>query len=212
MREQEYIFNTELGQKLLVLTRAGFVISNHINDLILRDKIKEKILDIYEAYGSGRRTAELLGKIETLDNLLHLSGHLGAANDEHIKKLRNGYLVFKSHIVLTQQMKTSSDVESGLSYTEQKTISVSDDLTSIKESGKRSDMIASPVRAKISERYDHILNFIRNNNGKAQLSQVMGLFPKLSEKSIRNDLAQLCVDGKLKRVGWGQTSFYQIIS
>ena len=72
MEGQEYIFNTELGQKLLVLTRAGFAISNQINDLIMRDKIKGKVLDIYEAYGGGKRAGEILREIETLDNLLYL--------------------------------------------------------------------------------------------------------------------------------------------
>lgn len=209
MLEQDHIFNTELGKKLLVLTRAGFAVSNQINDLIMRDKIKGKVLDIYEAYGSGKRAGELLREIETLDNLLHLSGHLGVAKDEHVKKLRNGYLVFKSHIVLAQQTRTAPDVEK-LPDAGQKTMPMSDVAVLRKDSAKRSDMIAPPVRAKISERHDKILNFIHDNDRKAQLSQVIGLFPKLSEKSIRNDLAQLCADGKLKRVGWGPTSFYQL--
>ena len=110
MDGQEYIFNTELGQKLLVLTRAGFAISNQINDLIMRDKIKGKVLDIYEAYGGGKRTGEILREIETLDNLLYLSGHLGVAKEEHIKKLRNGYLVLKSHVVLAQQARPIFDL------------------------------------------------------------------------------------------------------
>ncbi|OGD32864.1 hypothetical protein A2833_03350 [Candidatus Azambacteria bacterium RIFCSPHIGHO2_01_FULL_44_55] len=213
MEGQEYIFNTELGQKLLVLTRAGFAISNQINDLIMRDKIKGKVLDIYEAYGGGKRAGEILREIETLDNLLYLSGHLGVAKEEHIKKLRNGYLVLKSHVVLTQQARPVFDLpplrSSESNNIESKTFGP-DAPASKKDLPKRSDMIALPIRAKISERHNKVLDFIKNNDGKAQLSQLISLFPKLSEKSIRNDLAQLCADGKLKRIGWGQTSFYQL--
>ena len=104
---EEDIFNTDIGKKFLALTKACFKASDLITDLVLREKIKNQTLDIYELF-SNRNNPELIKEIDALDGLFHLGGHLGLVKDEHLKLLRNGLLVFKSHIVLTLHQNQKS--------------------------------------------------------------------------------------------------------
>lgn len=202
------VFSTELGKKLLMLTKAGFVISNLLNDLVIREKVKGKILAIYETYSNNRESQVLIEEISALDNLLHLSSHLKLAGDNHIEKLRNGYLVFKSHIVLNSyQPKTETVISQEIVNARKPAES------QIKGALSNNKSVSSAVlrNSRINERYEKVLNFIKGNNNRAQFSQLMSLFPGLSEKSLRNDLTFLCSRGKLKRIGWGPTSYYIIV-
>ncbi len=46
----EDIFNTELGKKIMALTKASFKVSDLIPDLFLREKIKSQILNVYKNF------------------------------------------------------------------------------------------------------------------------------------------------------------------
>jgi len=96
---EEDIFNTELGKKFLALVKASFKVSDLIPDLVLREKTKSQILNVYKIF-FGKNYAELLKEIDVLDNFFFLAGQLNFVKDNHLRILRNGFLVFKSRIIL----------------------------------------------------------------------------------------------------------------
>jgi len=100
---EEEIFNTELGKKILSLIKASFKVSDLISDLVLREKIKNQILNVYESFFSaegGKKYSDLLKEIDVLDNFFFLAGQLSLVKDNYLRILRNGFLVFKSRIIL----------------------------------------------------------------------------------------------------------------
>ncbi len=96
---EEDIFNTELGKKILALIKASFRVSDLIPDLFLREKIKIQILNVYRIF-LAKQHSDLLKEIDVLDNFFFLAGQLNFVKDNHLRILRNGFLVFKSRIVL----------------------------------------------------------------------------------------------------------------
>ncbi|KKU75378.1 MAG: hypothetical protein UY02_C0053G0002 [Candidatus Giovannonibacteria bacterium GW2011_GWB1_47_6b] len=92
----EDIFDSELGRKILALTKASFKVSDLISDLVLREKIKHQVIEIYKTFliDSGNQSfSELLKEIDILDHYFYLGGHLNLIKEEHLKQLRNGFLV-----------------------------------------------------------------------------------------------------------------------
>ena len=111
----EEIFDSELGRKILALTKASFKVSDLIPDLVLREKIKHQVLEVYKTFliDSGNQSfSELLKEIDILDHYFCLGGHLNLIKEEHLKQLRNGFLVFKSHIILAMNENGKSDIDS----------------------------------------------------------------------------------------------------
>jgi len=96
---EEEIFNTELGRKILALVKASFKVSDLIPDLFLREKIKIQILNVYKNFFE-KKYSDLLKEIDVLDNFFFLAGQMNFVKDNHLRVLRNGFLVFKSRIVL----------------------------------------------------------------------------------------------------------------
>ena len=96
----EDFFDNELGRKILALIKASFKVSDLISDMALRDKIKHQVLSIYKIFFE-KKYSELLKELDILDSFFFLAGHLNLAKEEHVKTLRNGFLVFKSQIILT---------------------------------------------------------------------------------------------------------------
>lgn len=96
---EEEIFDTELGKKVLALTKASFKVSDLIPDLFLREKIKSQILNVYRIFLE-KRYFDLLKEIDVLDNFFFLAGQMNFVKDIHLRVLRNGFLVFKSRIIL----------------------------------------------------------------------------------------------------------------
>ena len=95
----EDFFDNEIGRKILALTKASFKVSDLIPDLVLREKIKSQILAVYKKFIENNHP-ELLKEIDVLEHYFYLGGYLNLIKKEHVKQLRNGFLVFKSHIVL----------------------------------------------------------------------------------------------------------------
>src|SRR3989344_3019851 len=106
----EDIFNSEIGRKILALTKASFKVSDLISDLVLREKIKHQVLDVYKTFlifNAEKNHSKLLREIDILDHYFYLGGHLNLIKEEHLKQLRNGFLVFKSHIILAMNNNTN---------------------------------------------------------------------------------------------------------
>ncbi len=200
---EEDIFNTELGKKIMALIKAGFKVSDLISDLIIREKIKNQILNVYENFfsaegplrqssseASGKNYSDLLKEIDVLDGLFFLAGQLNLVKENHLRILRNGFLVFKSRIILAMNESPKVKKEVVKSGPE-----LSDRQKNILE--KFSAKGGSPAGGQ--------------NKDTLKLAEIMEFFPGVSEKTVRNELSSLVGLKKIIRSGQGGSSFYKII-
>lgn len=197
---EENILNTDLGRKVLALSKACFKASDLMTDLVLREKIKQQTLVVYKTFFE-KKYHDLIKEIDVLDSLFHLAGHIGLGNPEHLKLLKNGLLVFKSHVILNVHQKPRQAVE----ITE-----ASAPVPAFKQQ-KNSAAKLTVRTAVIGSRQEKILNRFSNKETRLQLADFTELLPELSEKTIRNDLVFLMERGKISRQGRGSGSFYQLL-
>ena len=188
---EEDIFNTELGKKFLALVKASFKVSDLIPDLVLREKIKSQILNVYRIF-SEKRYFDLLKEIDVLDNFFFLAGQLNFVKDIHLRILRNGFLVFKSRIVLAMNAPLSPRDELGTPRVH----------PVVKKEAVKSEV-------KLSERQEKILEKFKNKE-TLKLAEILDLFPGISEKTVRNELSSLIGLKKITRNGQGNGSFYKM--
>lgn len=185
----EEIFNTEIGRKILALTKASFRVSDLISDLVFREKIKHQTLAVFEKFVA-KNYRELLKEIDTLNHYFYLGGHLNLVKEEHLKQLRNGFLVLKSHIILSMNESSKSDTHSLISP-----------LASENVGGSVSNLSAK--QKKILEKFE--------DKNTLKLSEIMEVLQNLSEKTVRNELSDLINLGKITRSGIGNGSFYKLV-
>ena len=183
----EDIFNTELGKKFLALTKASFKVSDLIPDLVLREKIKIHILNVYKNFFE-KEYSDLLKEIDVLDNFFFLAGQLNFVKDNHLRVLRNGFLVFKSHIVLALNESPKTFMDS---------------MAAVKKEAVKQEV-------KLSERQEKILDKFQSKE-TLKLAELLDFFPDVSEKTIRNELSSLIGLKKITRSGQGNGSFYQML-
>ena len=188
---EEEIFSTEFGKKILALTKASFKVSDLIPDLVLREKIKSQILNVYRIF-SEKRYFDLLKEIDVLDNFFFLAGQLNFVKDIHLRILRNGFLVFKSRIVLAMNAPLSPRDELGTPRVH----------PVVKKEAVKSEV-------KLSERQEKILEKFKNKE-TLKLAEILDLFPGISEKTVRNELSSLIGLKKITRNGQGNGSFYKM--
>jgi len=198
---EEDIFNTELGRKILALTKASFKVSDLIPDLVLREKIKHQVLDVYKNFFDKTKDSVLLKELDVLDSLFYLAGHLNLAKEDHIKSLRNGFLIFKSHIILAVHDNPRGEKADFVpaKISPEKTPKNMAEKTEEKSIGAKSE--------KLSNRQEKIIKQFQNKQ-KLQLSDLTKHFPSLNERTIRNDLSYLIEIGKITRRGKGSGSYY----
>lgn len=181
------ILDTNLGKRILALTRAGFKVSDLISDLVLREKIKSQILSVYKAFLQ-KNHSELLKEINILDGYLFLGGHLGLIKENHLQALRNGFLVFKSNVVLMMN-------ESPKIIPEKATVSVKKE-------------IAKP-ETKLNERQEKMMKYFKEHD-EIKMSDLTELFPNVSRRTLSSDLGGLVKLGEITRHGsMGTSSFYK---
>ena len=188
---EEDIFNTELGKKFLALVKASFKVSDLIPDLVMREKIKSQILNVYKNFFE-KKYSDLLKGIDVLDNFFFLAGQLNFVKDNHLRILRNGFLVFKSRIVLAMNAPLSPRDELG--------------TPRVHPVVKKE---AVKPKVKLSERQEKILEKFQNKE-TLKLAEILDFFPGVSEKTVRNELSSLIGLKKITRSGQGNGSFYQM--
>ncbi len=180
---EEDIFNTELGKKFLALIKASFKVSDLIPDLVLREKIKIQILNVYESFLE-KKYSDLLEEVNVLDGFFFLAGQLNFVKDIYLRVLRNGFLIFKSRIVLMLNGPPKKEA--------------------VKPEVKLSE------RPAYTSRQEKILEKFQNKE-TLKLAEILDFFPGVSEKTVRNELYSLIGLKKITRSGQGNGSFYQII-
>ena len=184
---EEEIFNTELGRKILALVKASFKVSDLIPDLFLREKIKIQILNVYKNFFE-KKYSDLLKEIDVLDNFFFLAGQMNFVKDNHLRVLRNGFLVFKSRIVLVLHESPKISFDSTMAVKKE----------------------AVKPEVKLSERQEKILEKFQNKE-TLKLAEILEFFPGVSEKTVRNELSSLVGLKKITRNGQGNGSLYKII-
>ena len=204
----EDFFDSELGRKILALTKASFKVSDLIPDLVLREKIKHQVLDVYKTFlifNAEKNHSKLLREIDILDHYFYLGGHLNLIKEEHLKQLRNGFLVFKSHIILAMNKGDKSDNDSQI-------ISFADDRRPAQAGSKMGQSFAKGGSASggenLNAKQKTILEKFSEKN-TLKLAEILELFPDVSERTVRNELTSLIGLGKLTRDGRGNGSFYK---
>ena len=204
----EDIFDSELGRKILALTKASFKVSDLISDLVLREKIKHQVLEVYKTFLiDSKNQSLLLREIDVLDHYFYLGGHLNLIKEEHLKQLRNGFLVFKSHIVLTLHQNQKSRLAND-TFESPNSAPTIEKTTKI--AGKKTVDAASQIDSGLTERHQKLLARFPDKETSLQLSDFIALFPKLSDRTIRNELSYLIELGKITRRGMGSGSYYKV--
>lgn len=169
----------------MALVKAVFKVSDLIPDLIIREKIKKQNLEVYESFVSGdgkKNYSDLAKNIDTLRGFLFLAGQMNFIKEEHLKTLENGFLVFKSHLIIVPVAKRES----------------------VKQ---EMEQIEHPV---FTERQEKILEKFKDQE-IFKLAEITELFPNVSEKTIRNELKSLIELKKITRSGHGGSSFYRTV-
>jgi len=189
------IFNTELGRKILALTKASFKVSDLISDLVFRGKIKEQVIEVYKTFlmfNAEKNHGELLKEINVLDHYFYLGGHLNLIKEEYLKQLQNGFLVFKSHIILAMNENDKSDTGShkGARLSDERELASGGESLNAKQK-------------KIMEKF--------SSKDTLKLAEILELFPDISERTIRNELTFLIGLGEITRDGRGNGSFYRLL-
>ena len=187
---EEGIFNTEIGKKFLALIKASLKVSDLIPDLVLRGRIKTQVLDVYKIF-TEKNYRGLLKEIDVLDGYIFLGGHLNLIKEEHCRALRNGFLIFKSRIVLL--------------VNEPQKITPVEKKETIKK--PESELTERPA---YTGRQEKIMNYFQEHK-QVKLAEILGLFPDVSEKTVRNELTLLKDLKKITRSGNGNSSFYKML-
>jgi len=177
----------------LALTKASFKVSDLIPDLVLREKIKHQVLEVYKTFSifnAEKNHSNLLREIDILNHYFYLGGHLDLIKKEHLKQLQNGFLVFKSHIVLAMNENSKFNTDSQI-------VPLTDKRRKV---GQSENLNAK--QKKILEKF--------SNKNILKLAEILELFPDVSERTIRNELTFLIGLGKITRDGRGNGSFYKL--
>ena len=203
----EDFFDNEIGRKILALIKASFKVSDLIPDLVFREKIKHQILEVYKTFliDSGNQSfSALLKEIDILEHYFYLGGHLNLVKEGHLKQLQNGFLVFKSHIVLLNNI---NDENKNLLIPR-----IEESAPQLRGGGRilgiNKYKHASDPTENLTAKQKKILEKFENKN-TLKLAEILELFPDISEKTVRNELNFLIKLGKITRGGWGNGSFYK---
>ena len=200
----EDFFDNELGRKILALTKASFKVSDLIPDLVLREKIKHQVLEVYKTFLiDSKNQSLLLREIDVLDHYFYLGGHLNLIKEEHLKQLRNGFLVFKSHIVLAMNERGKS----GISSQDIPVVSLRD--ISRRETDDRPKAGSASGGENLNAKQKKIMEKFESKD-TLKLAEMLELFPDVSERTVRNELTSLIGLGKITRDGRGNGSFYKL--
>lgn len=202
---EESIFNMELGKKVLALIKACFKVADLIPDMFLREKIKNQILNVYELFFK-KHYPELLKEIDLLSGLFFLAGQMDFVKENHLRVLKNGFLVFKSRIVLAlnESSKISKDPISPQTAVQPVLINGSGESDKVvKKEPVKPEIRLSKRQEKIMEKF--------NDNETLKLAEIKELFPGISERTIRNEMSSLVELKKITRTGQGSGSLYKIV-
>ena len=222
--ENEFYFTqdfekTENWDKLLDLTHTVWrVVDLTTDNDFLRTRIKQSSCDILAQYPvaiSEYKGAEnLIKNINTHIALLSLAQKVSRSKEINFLILKNEYkkIIFSlSQKLLTERQEaTVTDIEPAVSREPQKPAFPAQ---------QRSPATSMPKKEKedpfaaLNDRQAKIVQlFQRKKYDKLKLKDITGIFPGLTDRTIRNDLRDLCSKKIVSRSeGFGQASFYTLV-
>jgi hypothetical protein len=188
--ENKSVF-TDMSKEMLkrkLRKLASDVISELAPKKIFDDQPEEKTKLIFEA----------VRKIEGLRAYLRLVQNLKLTKEINCQVLDKEYRLLKEEL-LKEAIETAARKKMPLP---QKTIPVPAPLSS-------TGLTAITINNE-NGRLGKIVNYIKENK-VVRLKEVLKFFPEYSEKTIRNDLKQLCGRDFIERLGNGAGSCYRLV-
>jgi len=225
---------TEQWDALLDLTHAVWRVADiTVENEMLKDRLKQGAMDIlteYPAAVSGRKnSADVIDRIRSQCALLSLAQKTAHGSRQmNFVILKNEY--YKISALLPQYgsetfpaphvAKHHSRPHHEERRDEQKQHSVSEQVEKPEIAERQEAPAAAPapvmkkpvVTNTLNDRQKKIMQFFNKRKGEnIRLKEVAQFFPDLTDRTVRNDLRDLCVKKMVSRSeGHGQASFYRL--
>src|SRR3989344_6076112 len=233
--ENEFYFaqdfeKTENWDKLLDLTHTVWrVVDLTTDNDFLRTRIKQSSCDILAQYPSAiseyKGAENLIKNINTHIALLSLAQKVSRSKEINFLILKNEYkkIIFSlsQKLLIERQEATVTDVEPEpvtQAEVNSPTRSFAASAPSVVPTS-RDEGRAAPKKEKedlfaaLNDRQAKIVQFFqKKKSDKLKLKDITGIFPSLTDRTIRNDLKDLCSKKIVSRSdGFGQASFYTLV-
>ena len=224
--ENEFYFTqdfekTENWDKLLDLTHTVWrVVDLTTDNDFLRTRIKQSSCDILAQYPSAiseyKGAENLIKNINTHIALLSLAQKVSRSKEINFLILKNEYkkIIFS----LSQKLLTERQ-EATVTDVEPESVVPAEPNKPPDQAQQRSPHVPVMKKEKedpfaaLNDRQTKIVQFFqRKKSDKLKLKDITGIFPSLTDRTIRNDLKDLCSKKIVSRSdGFGQASFYTLI-
>ncbi|MBI3684884.1 DeoR family transcriptional regulator [Candidatus Azambacteria bacterium] len=193
---------------LLNLTYAVWrVIDATVENEFLKNRIKQSAADILAEYPNAlqdnEKRSDLLERVRSISALLSLAQKVSNSREVNFLVLKNEYR--KASAFLSQKVAADKPVV----IKKQESTSVPFETQKKEENQVRA---AFDAAGALSDRQKKILQFFNTRKDDTiKLKDVMQFFPDFTDRTIRNDLRELCMKKMVVRSdGHGQASFYKL--
>lgn len=217
---------TRQWDSLLDLTYAVWrVCDMAVESEFLRTRIKQNAADILSLYATVQSTNTQITKITDQVNsqiaLLSLAQKISNAKEINFVILKNEYRKFNS--ILTYTITASHNEEKRVEPVLEKKQPISNSkeeyetkqytIPTKQESVIKNNKIEKPQHQTLNDRQIKIVQFFnKSKESKIKLKDIAQFFPDLTDRTIRNDLRDLCNKKIINRSeGFGQASYYFMV-
>lgn len=216
---------TQQWGSLLDLTYAVWRVCDiAIDNEFLKTRIKQNAADILSLYARTKsrnaQTSEIYDQVNVQIALLSLAQRVSSAKEINFVILKNEYkkfnavLSYNTAISRDDEKRFEPSVEKKASpvfereYNETKEQSILKPIVSVKKSIKE-----TVQETALNDRQVKIVQFFNKSKElKIKLKDIAQFFPNLTDRTIRNDLKDLCNRRIIGRSeGFGQASYYYLI-
>lgn len=203
---------TDQWSKLLELTYAAWRVADiAIENEFLKSKVKQTAAEILVEYpnalGDRKKTGELFSRIRSQRALLSLAQKTSNSRELNFTILKNEY--HKIGVAVAQAMPpAASAVHHPHDISKKETPAAFDAIVPQKQQERK----VNNSGGAITERQKKIFQFFSKRKGeKIRLKEIAQVFPDLTDRTVRNDLRELCIKKLVMRSdGHGQASFYKL--
>ena len=157
----------------------------------LADEILANLILILKGnfHKSGNLVAEIENDLEVFDIFFEIAKDQNWVSPEDVLEIQKEYSNIKEEI---EKAKTEEENNS---------------QPEIKENPEKEKVIGG--EDIINERQEKILEFLREK-GRAQVGQLVSVFPQISKRTLRRDFRFLLKRGLIERIGEKNYTFYQM--
>ncbi len=216
---------TRQWDSLLDLTYAVWrVCDMAIDSEFLKTRIKQNATDILSAYAStwsvNAQMSKIYDQVNSQIALLSLAQKVSSAKEINFVILKNEYRKFNT--VLSYNMTSTQSEEKRFEPPVEKRQSIQYDRRQKEEVEQsvpkqvvsiKKDIKEKSQESTLNDRQVKIVQFFnKSKESKIKLKDIAQFFPDLTDRTIRNDLRDLC-DRKIisRSEGFGQASYYFMV-